>query len=245
MTKKIALIQMDITYGDPKVNFAHVSKWVTNAAYMGVDIIVLPELWDTGFDLEQMNTMADRDANATTEFLSDLAKQMNIAILGGSIAEEINSGMKNTMLIIDRNGERIHKYSKEHLSESEQPYLLAGEAGNEFELDGILSAGFIGADIRFPKRLSETAENGAKVIYVVAQWTEDRINEWKTTVQSCAVDNQCYVIACNRTGSDPDNVYGGMSLVVDPKGGIIAEGGNDEKMILAEISVDKDQSGKQ
>ncbi|MFD1361712.1 carbon-nitrogen family hydrolase [Lentibacillus salinarum] len=241
MKKKMALIQMDVTYGDPKVNFARVSKWVMDAASTGADIIVLPELWDTGYDLERLDVLADKDAKATTEFLSDLAKQLNVVIIGGSVAEESKDGMKNTMLVIDRNGELIQTYSKLHLFQlmDEHLHLVEGHDAADFELEGVPSAGFICYDIRFPEWLRKSAVNGAKVMYVVAEWPKPRIDHWRVLLQARAIENQCYVVACNRVGADPKNEFGGMSLVVDPWGEIVAEGGSEEKMVLAEIDLNK------
>lgn len=241
MQKKIALIQMDVTYGDPKVNFARVNKWMKDAVQSGAEMVVLPELWDTGYDLKRFDVLADKDAHATTEFLSDLAKQHNVTIIGGSVAEDSKDGMKNTMLVIDQNGELVHKYSKLHLFQlmDEHLHLVEGQDEADFELDGVPSAGFICYDIRFPEWLRKSAVNGAKVMYVVAEWPKSRIDHWRTLLQARAIENQCYVIACNRIGSDPNNEFGGMSLVVDPWGEIITEGGSEEKMILSEIDLDK------
>lgn len=241
MRNKVALIQMDVTYGDPKVNFARVNKWVMDAVQSGADIVVLPELWDTGYDLERLDVLADKDAHATTEFLSDLAKQHNVTIIGGSVAENSKDGMKNTMLVINRNGELVHKYSKLHLFQlmDEHLHLVEGQDEADFELDGVPSAGFICYDIRFPEWVRKSAVNGAKVMYVVAEWPKPRINHWRALLQARAIENQCYVVACNRVGSDPNNEFGGMSLVVDPWGGIVTEGGDEEKMVLAEIDLDK------
>lgn len=241
MRNKVALIQMDVTYGDPKVNFARVNKWVMDAVQSGADIVVLPELWDTGYDLERLDVLADKDAHATTEFLSDLAKQHNVTIIGGSVAENSKDGMKNTMLVINRNGELVHKYSKLHLFQlmDEHLHLVEGQDEADFELDGVPSAGFICYDIRFPEWVRKSAVNGAKVMYVVAEWPKPRIDHWRALLQARAIENQCYVVACNRVGSDPNNEFGGMSLVVDPWGGIVTEGGDEEKMVLAEIDLDK------
>ncbi|QKY69965.1 carbon-nitrogen family hydrolase [Lentibacillus sp. CBA3610] len=242
MKKKVALIQMDVTYGDPKVNFARVSKWVMDAATnSGADIVVLPELWDTGYDLSRFDVLADKDAKATIEFLSDLAKELNVVIVGGSVAEQTEDGMRNTMLVVDQNGELVHKYSKLHLFQlmDEHLHLVEGQDEAEFELNGVPSAGFICYDIRFPEWIRKSALNGAKIMYVVAEWPKPRIDYWRVLLQARAIENQCYVVACNRVGEDPKNEFGGMSLVVDPWGEIVAEANDHEKMILTEIDLDK------
>jgi len=241
MNMKIALIQMDVTYGDPKVNFARVGKWVMDAVQTGAEMVILPELWDTGYDIERLDVLADKDAKATTEFLSDLAKQYNIGLIGGSVAEQSKDGIKNTMLVLNQNGELVHKYSKLHLSQlmGEHLHLVEGQDGADFELDGVPLAGFICYDIYFPEWLRKSAVNGAKVMYVAAEWPKQRIDHWQTLLKARAIENQCYVVACNRVGTDTNNEFGGMSMVVDPLGEIVAEGGSEEKIVLAEIDLDK------
>ncbi|WP_164668049.1 carbon-nitrogen family hydrolase [Virgibacillus doumboii] len=241
MKKKIAMIQMDVIYGDPKVNFAHVSKKIMEAEQMDADIILLPELWDTGYDLERFDELADKDARASTEFLSDMAKDLDVTIIGGSVAELSDDGMRNTMLIVNQNGELVHKYSKLHLFQlmDEHLHLVEGQDEADFELDGVPSAGFICYDIRFPEWMRKSAVNGAKVMYVVAEWPEPRIDHWRALLQARAIENQCYVVACNRVGADPKNEFGGMSMIVDPWGEIVTEGGTDEGIVLSEIDLDK------
>lgn len=241
MKKKIAMIQMDIAYGDPKVNFAQVTKRVMEAEQMGAAIILLPELWDTGYDLNRLDELADKDAQASIEYLSDLAKQLNVTIVGGSVAEFSDDGMKNTMLVINQNGELVHKYSKLHLFQlmDEHLHLVEGQDEADFELNGVPSAGFICYDIRFPEWMRKSAVNGAKVMYVVAEWPKPRIDHWRALLQARAIENQCYVVACNRVGADPKNEFGGMSLVIDPWGEIVAEGGEGEETVLAEIDLAK------
>ncbi|GAA0446769.1 carbon-nitrogen family hydrolase [Lentibacillus halophilus] len=237
MKKKVAMVQMDVTYGDPKVNFHFVGKWVMDAVQSGADIIVLPELWDTGYDLKRFDELADKDLKATIEFLSDLAQQYHVAIVGGSAAELSGESMKNTMIIIDEDGNLVHTYSKLHLFQlmDEHVHLTGGEDYPDFELAETDSAGFICYDIRFPEWMRKSAVNGTKVMYVVAQWPKQRIDHWRTLLQARAIENQCYVVACNRVGSDPKNEFGGQSMVIDPWGDIVTDGGPNEKIVLADI----------
>src|SRR5699024_665353 len=170
MNMKIALIQMDVTYGDPKVNFARVGKWVMDAVQTGAEMVILPELWDTGYDIERLDVLADKDAKATTEFLSDLAKQYNIGLIGGSVAEQSKDGIKNTMLVLNQNGELVHKYSKLHLSQlmGEHLHLVEGHAAARSEVDGVLLAGFLCHDLCFPDWLRKSAVHRANVMSVVS-----------------------------------------------------------------------------
>lgn len=233
----IALIQLNIIYGDPQANFTNASSSIARAAKTGADIILLPELWTTGYELTRLDEIADDHAEKSIAFLQSQAKKHDIHFVGGSIAEKCVDGVRNTLLVVDNKGELVHKYSKLHLFQlmDEHKYLEEGTDEAEFELAGVDSAGYICYDIRFPEWIRKSALNGAKVMYVVAEWPKPRINHWRILLQARAIENQCYVVACNRSGSDPKNEFGGMSLVIDPWGEIVAEGSNDEEIVVGEI----------
>ncbi|MGP4105606.1 carbon-nitrogen family hydrolase [Virgibacillus sp. L01] len=240
MKKKIAMIQMDIVYGEPQENFNRAKTQIANAVKTGAEIILLPELWTTGYDLKRLDEIADRDAQESIAFLSELAIEFNVTLIGGSVADQWDDGVRNSLLVIDQKGKLIHKYSKLHLFQlmDEHLYLEAGQDEADFTLDGEPAAGYICYDIRFPEWMRKSAVNGAKVMYVVAEWPKPRIDHWRALLQVRAIENQCYVVACNRVGADPKNEFGGMSLIIDPWGEFIAEGGNGEEIVTATIDYD-------
>lgn len=237
---KIAMIQLDIKHGEPKKNFTNAEKWIAQTAESSADMILLPELWNTGYDLARLEEIADPDAKDSIQFLSELAKKYNVHLIGGSVAEKCKDGMQNTMLVIDNDGQLIHKYSKLHLFQlmDEHLYLQEGKEETNFKLEDTPVAGFICYDIRFPEWMRKAALDGAKAMFVVAEWPKPRINHWRTLLQARAIENQCYVVACNRSGSNPSNEFGGMSLIIDPWGEIIAEGSEREEIVVGEIDLD-------
>ncbi|WP_430790921.1 carbon-nitrogen family hydrolase [Virgibacillus flavescens] len=237
MKQKIAMIQLDIKYGDPRTNFKRAETFVEEAAIKGADVILLPELWTTGYDLARLEEIADKNAEQSIEFLQKMARDYGVHVIGGSVAEKCEDGVRNTMLVIDNKGQLIHKYSKLHLFKlmDEHVYLEEGLDEAEFVLAGVKSAGYICYDIRFPEWMRKAALNKTKVMYIVAEWPKPRIDHWKVLLQARAIENQCYVIACNRSGSDPKNEFGGMSLIIDPWGKIISEGGETEEIVVGEV----------
>ncbi|MFC4557556.1 carbon-nitrogen family hydrolase [Virgibacillus kekensis] len=240
MKKKIAMIQYDIVFGDPAKNRERAEKWIAEAAETEAEIILLPELWTTGYDLTRLDEIADKDAKESIEFLSNQAKKWNVTFVGGSVAEQCEDGVRNTLLVINQNGELVHKYSKLHLFQlmDEHLYLEDGQDESDFELDGEKASGFICYDIRFPEWLRKSAVNGTKVMFVVAEWPAPRIDHWRALLQARAIENQCFIVACNRVGADPKNEFGGMSLVIDPWGEITAEGSSGEEIVTTEIDLD-------
>jgi predicted amidohydrolase len=121
----------------------------------------------------------------------------------------------------------------------EEQFITAGAAKNQFTLAGVLSAGVICYDIRFPEWLRTNALGGAKIIYVSAEWPESRIKQWETLLAARAIENQAFVVAVNRVGNDPDNHFSGHSQVIDPLGNVVLDAGEDEALVTTEFDFDQ------
>ncbi|WP_096154948.1 carbon-nitrogen family hydrolase [Bacillus sp. FJAT-45066] len=239
---KIACIQTDIVFGSPEQNMQNIRVKVKEAVTkLTPDIIVLPELWNTAYDLIRLDDISDEDGIESKRFLSELAKQYHVKIVGGSVARRSTKGVYNTMFIFEENGEFVGEYSKLHLFKlmDEHLFLQPGESDGLFELDSELCAGMICYDIRFPEWIRSHTLKGAKVLFVSAQWPLARLHHWRTLLLARAIENQCYVVACNRVGSDPNNVFAGHSMIIDPWGEILSEGTEEEGIIYSSIDLRK------
>ncbi|MBB5323920.1 putative amidohydrolase [Anoxybacillus tepidamans] len=241
MTLKIACLQLDIAFGDPAENKRRVQSELENVYKQQLDIIVLPELWTTGYDLPRLDEIADEDGADIKSFISELAQMYNVNIVAGSVAKKTPKGITNTMYIANRNGDIIGEYSKLHLFQlmDEHLYLQPGEESGFFMLEQTLCAGVICYDIRFPEWIRVHTAQGAELLFVVAEWPLPRLHHWRTLLQARAIENQCYVIACNRAGTDPNNTFAGHSMIIDPWGDIIAEAGEDPCSLIGEIDLAK------
>ncbi len=137
--------------------------------------------------------------------------------------------------MLNREGEVIHRYDKIHLVPmlDEPKYLEGGrnKAGH-FELDGVKMGVVICYDLRFPELLRPLALNGAKVIHIVAQWPSARIEHWKYLLHARAIENQCYIIAVNSSGSCKETQFAGESLVIDPAGKLVTSGPSEKEASL-------------
>ncbi len=241
MKLKITCLQMDILFGKPKENFKAAETMINKALKTQPDVIVLPELWTTGYDLTRLEEIADKDAASAIAFLKRIAKNNQVHLVGGSVANKTEDGVFNTLLVIDKNGNIAHKYSKLHLFKlmNEHLYLTGGSAKGAFTLENRKFAGMICYDIRFPEWIRAHTAEGAEALFVVAEWPLARVSHWRTLLIARAIENQCYVIACNRTGSDPENVFAGHSMIIDPWGEVLAEGSESEEILEADIDLDK------
>jgi omega-amidase len=237
---KITCIQMDIAFGDPVKNYQECERLIKKAMADKPDILVFPELWTTGYDLTRLNEIADNNAKETIDFLQKAAKKYQVHLVGGSVANRMENGIKNTLLVINNDGQLVHQYSKLHLFQlmDEHLFLEAGTDKGLFQLDNVPFAGVICYDIRFPEWIRAHTSNGAEALFVVAEWPEPRLAHWRALLIARAIENQCYVIACNRCGSDPENQFAGHSMIIDPWGEVVAEAGSKEEILSAEIDLD-------
>ncbi|ADU32437.1 carbon-nitrogen family hydrolase [Evansella cellulosilytica] len=239
MQWKVAMIQMDIAFGDIEKNIDIVKQKVKEAMKEAPDVIVLPELWTTGYDLARLKSLLEHSTINISEFLSKLAKGNKVHILAGSIAQATDAGITNIMLIFNNKGELVKEYSKAHLFRlmDEEKYLVQGNKDGLFSLNNIDCAGVICYDIRFPEWIRTHMIDQAKVLFVVAEWPKARIDHWRALLMSRAIENQCYVIACNRVGADPNNEFGGNSMIIGPWGEVVSEAGDKETIIYGEVDL--------
>jgi omega-amidase len=234
---KIALIQLDIAWEDKRENYARAEKFFKRAAREACDIIVFPEMFDTGFSMN-ISALADHGRGETSVVLSGLAKKYGLNIIAG-FAEKL-SGMKkakNLAVVFDRNGSVIAKYAKMH------PFSFAGEdrffsKGNTrviFPIEGISASVFICYDLRFPEIFRDLAKE-IQMIFVLANWPVSRKDHWETLLKARAIENQCFVIGVNRTGRDGNGIrYPGSSHVFDPLGKDICSGSAREQFVVCDI----------
>nr|WP_205136378.1 carbon-nitrogen family hydrolase [Virgibacillus halotolerans] len=225
---KYAIYQAEIVPGNPEINRRNVHNWLLEQVQQDKpDTIVLPEMWNTGYALTELERTSDRDAEPSASFLSDLARTHQINIIGGSIGNKKADQFYNTSLVFNRNGELVYQYDKIHLVPmlDEHLYLTGGqEKAQIFELDHIKMGLIICYDLRFPELARQLALQGAQVLHIVAQWPAVRKDHWKYLQIARAIENQLFVVSCNTVGEDKDTKFAGASMIIDPWGTIIATG---------------------
>ncbi|WP_242360726.1 carbon-nitrogen family hydrolase [Limosilactobacillus antri] len=239
MKIKVALGQFNIQFAQPAANRARVRELVASAAAGNADVVVLPEMWNTGYALDALPRLADEDGRTTLALLQELARQYHIGIVGGSVAVKTGDRFVNRTLVVDPLGNLLGQYDKVHLFGlmAEDRYLVAGDQENYFRLAGVPSASFICYDLRFPEWIRTVARHGADVLYFPAEWPAVRIPQWKLLLQARAVENQCFVVAVNRVGDDPDNHFNGHSLAIDPLGRVLVDAGEHDGVTFAELDL--------
>ncbi len=233
---KAAAIQFNVKQGDVDANLAYVREALYRVAGEGVDLVVLPEMWSSGFAYKNLNELALRTAGIVDELLL-LSRELKLVIVG-SMPEPNGDKVFNTIYVAD-NGVLAGIYRKIHL------FSLLGEdrafSGGDSWLLADTSIGKVGViicyDLRFPELSRRLAIEGAQVICVPAQWPKPRQEHWRTLLRARAIENQLFVVACNACGTIGKLDFFGMSMIIDPKGELLAEAGESGGEIIAELDM--------
>ncbi|KAH3666017.1 hypothetical protein OGAPHI_004206 [Ogataea philodendri] len=251
---KVALLQFHAG-ADKKANLQKVKEFASKAItqHPSLDLLVLPECFNSPYSVEEFKNYCEPiPGGETTEFLSNLAKEHKVSIVGGSFPE-LGSDNKiyNTSLTFDKTGKIIAKHRKVHLFDIDIPgkmtfkesiSLAPGDKATVFQLEDFCKVGLgICYDIRFPELAMVAARQGAGIMFYPGAFnTVTGPKFWTKFAVARAIDNQVYVVMC----SPARNVAGGgyqaygHSMVVDPNGDVLVEAGHDEDIVYCELKPD-------
>jgi len=236
MTINAAAIQFNVKQGDVDANLAYVRTALRRVAAQGANLAVLPEMWSSGFAYKNLNELAGRTAGIVEELL-ELSRELKLVVVG-SMPEPHGEKVFNTVFVAD-NGTLAGVYRKLHL------FSLLGEerafdSGDSWLLADT-SVGKVGViicyDLRFPELSRRLALEGAAVLCVPAQWPRPRQEHWRTLLRARAIENQFFVVACNACGWIGKLDFFGMSMIIDPKGEVLAESGETECEISSPLDL--------
>jgi omega-amidase len=241
----IALAQMNVTLGQPKVNCERAASLIARARRLGSDLVILPELFSTGYDLENVGSHASvltgraRRANWFGRF-GALAKANGVWLTGTLLEAQADGRYYNCMPLYNHEGSLVAAYRKIHLFRlmEEEQYLAPGQDTSLIDLPWGRAGLAICYDLRFPELFRRYAVFGAQLVIVPAQWPSAREDHWRTLLRARAIENQCYVAGCNRVGTSKDTTFCGRSAVIDPWGRTLVEGGNDEELLTVTVDLE-------
>lgn len=233
---KIALIQSSLFWENPKANRNYFEEKI-NSITEKVDLIVLPEMFSTGFTMNP-ETVFETMQGETISWLQSLAKTKNCAITGSLVIKE-NNNFYNRLVFVFPSGE-MQFYDKRHL------FTLAGEdkvytSGNKkliVDYLGCKICPLVCYDLRFPV-FARNIE-GYDVLIYVANWPKPRINAWDILLKARSVENMCYTVGVNRIGEDQNNLeHVGHSQAVDFLGNYILEPQETEGVFIVDLNKEK------
>jgi predicted amidohydrolase len=240
MKLTISLAQMDIAFGDPAANLQKVYRLADEAARRGSDILLLPELWSTGYDLANAAAYAAPLDEGIFAELAALAKSRSLYLLGSNLSLLGPGRYGNTAVLFAPSGEKLAVYSKIHLFRlmDEERYLAPGAETAAADLPWGKAGLAICYDLRFPELFRHYALTGANMVFVPAEWPHPRLAHWRTLLRARAIENQMFIVACNRVGAAGETRFFGHSCIIDPWGEIVVEAGEGEMLVTAVIDTD-------
>ncbi len=235
---RVALGQMKVTPGRPEVNLRRAEGLAQEAAQAGAHLLLLPELWLSGHDLERAEEEARSFVERWQGEWSALARRYRLFLAGSVVAPGNDGRPANVALVLSPEGETVARYEKIHLfAPMGESRLAAGRDTPCFDLPWGRTALAVCYDLRFPELFRRYAESGASFVLLPAAWPRARLDHWRILLRARAIENQCFVLACNRAGRDPDGTaYAGHSAVLDPWGRSLREGGQKAGLLLADLS---------
>jgi predicted amidohydrolase len=238
---RIAAVQHDIVWEDRDATFARLAPLVAGAVGLGAELVLLTETFSTGFSMTA--GIGEPEDGPSAVFLREQAARHGVWI-GGScpeIAADAGSGGAaalpyNSFVLAGPDG-TTHRYRKLHpfTHAGEHERFRAGEKPVTVEVAGLRVTPFICYDLRFAD-VFWTAAPDTDVYLVPANWPRRRRLHWQTLLQARAIENQAYVVGCNRVGTAGDGTeHVGDSRIVSPTGELLATAAEVETVLLADV----------
>lgn len=230
---KICLAQYDIMWESKADNMQKVEAFFGAASEQRAELLIFPELSLTGFTMD--TSLAEVSEGQTCRFFSQLTQKYRIPCVFG-YAEKTESGVYNRLAYVDINGTISVRYSKIHPFSygGESECYLCGDTVQSFCCGGMEIGLTICYDLRFPEIYQQLSKK-CSLIIVSANWPMQRRDHWLTLLKARAIENQCYVAGCNRTGNGGGLEYCGDSAVYSPDGTELSLADSGEKLLFADI----------
>lgn len=238
---KVAAAQIAPVLGDVAANVRKLGDFCSQAKDAGAELIVFPEMVDTGYSMPVIATCARPWSEGAVPELRRIAKRLSLAIICG-VSERDNERIFNSQAFIDSSGEIIGKYRKTHLFTSapieEDRCFTCGDELAAVEFERLRIGLTICYDLRFPEVYRWlAADDNANVFIISSGWPFPRVEHLRVLATARAIENQSYVVLANRVGTDDGPTFCGATAIIDPYGVIVAAASNDrEELIYADIS---------
>ena len=229
------LIQADLAPHGKEDNLSYFEK-LMQTIEKDTDFIILPELFTREYSTDIRNTAETMDGR-TVHWMMEQAQSKQANIIG-SIAVKEGDKFFNRLIYAQADG-KIHYYDKRHLFRMVDEHKILNEGKEKIIVDyrGWKICPLVCYDLRFPVWSRKQSRDEYDMLIYVANWPQSRSYHWKSLLIARAIENQSYVIGVNRCGTDVNNIYfSGDSMVVDPRGKVLCDLGDGEKVITQTVS---------
>ena len=238
---KIASIQLAVSDEPKEKNIEYALKLLDQAPQS--DLILLPEIWPCGFlSFDRYRSESEPVDGPTVKLFREKALERKCHILMGSIVESEGENLYNTCILLDPEGNVVARYRKIHLFSYQSKENKILTPGKEIVVTDTPwgTSGFSTCyDLRFPELYRQMVDKGAEFFLIPSAWPQLRLEAWRLFNRARAHENLAYLISCNCAGTNQGKEYAGHSMIVDPLGRVVAEGGAGEEIICAEIDSDQ------
>lgn len=230
---KVALVQHDIEWEERDATLAHLESTVSVAARSGAELVVLTEMFAVGFSMAT-DKVAEAPDGPTSQWLARQAELLGVHICG-SIPTAADGIATNRFTLAGPDG-ILQTYDKRKPFSygGESEHYGSGGASVTWDVGGVRLTPFVCYDLRFADLWWERGP-GTDLFVCVASWPAPRKHHWRSLLIARAIENQAFVVGCNRVGEGGGLEYAGGSVVVDPMGEVVADAGDGEEIVMAEI----------
>ena len=240
---RIVGLQTDLHWRDPDANLAHFDALLTGIPSGSCDVVVLPEMFTTGFSWPPITPTTGPDSEL--DWIQSWADRLGAAIAGSIACHDAERQPRNRFWFVPPSGEGSPSfYDKRHLFTlaGEQDHFKAGDNRVELEFRGFRILLQVCYDLRFPVFVRNDRPSPYDLALYVANWPETRSAAWRTLLQARAIENQCFVVGINRSGTDGNgHRYAGDSLIADFAGNLIADAGGDGQPATLQANLNRDE----
>ena len=236
---KVAAAQMKCVTYDKKANFEIARNLIEKAVKKNVKLIVLPELFNTGYCCTKRDwELAEEQEGETETFLRELSDRYSCAIIGGFVERSNVKGLVYNSLMYVALGQVVQTYRKMYLWGAEKNRFIAGDSLTDWDMNGISIAPQICYESGFSENAKIAALNGAELLIYSSAFGSARYYAWDINSKARAVETGCYVIASNHAGTEGDIEFCAGSRIIDPSGNIIAQAEGENDLAIADIDPD-------
>ncbi|MHC1576737.1 MAG: nitrilase-related carbon-nitrogen hydrolase [Methanosarcinaceae archaeon] len=239
---KASCIQMDIEHCDKQKNIDMALSFARKAVSEGAELIVLPEVFSTGFCYEQIEHISEEHPYPTIEQLNEFSKESDCILIGSIIEKQqynSNSIVYTNLGFCIESGELAGTYHKIHPFGREKEYFGVGDhiSTIELEVSGLIIGLEICYELRFPEVARKLTLQGADLLVTIAEFPDPREQHWRNLSVARAIENQIPHIVCNCVGKDPYSTFPGASMIIDAWGNILEDARSEEGVIVHDIDL--------
>jgi predicted amidohydrolase len=207
----------------------------------GADLVVLPELWVPGaFAYSGFEQSADDLRGVAVSEIAAAATSIGAYVAAGTFIERDHGQLHNTAVVLSPTGQVVHTYRKMHLfgfDRGEAAMLTAGSDHSVGAIDDVRVGVTTCYDLRFPELYRLFVDQGAEMFVIPTGWPAARLDHWQVLTRARAIENQVFLLGCSQVGTQEGVELGGHSVVIDPWGRVLAEGGTGEEVITVELDL--------